>query len=703
IGKHFMPGTFVLIGRHRVRPRAIAPRRIVFVVPPMRRPGPRPLRLVRGPRQFPAGQLYVMVGGRPVVPAKIVRPGHPRPMPTRVTGMTPPRARTGTTVTVMGVNFRPGTMVQVGPRRFAPTSLTPTRITFLAPGGKPGPQPVYLVHGRWTAPVGKLFVIAHAAGPAVTRVVPRRANHGSLITVLGAGFRPGIMVQVGRRPVRPTSIAPNRLTFILPRTPPGTIPLYLRRGPRTIPMGNILVVVPRVTNVSPRRVRPGDVVTVSGTGFSSAMFAQVAHRRVAAQSATATTLTFVVPHMRPGPKPLSLFGGARPLAAGNIVVMPRHIAVRITAVEPKRPTPGTLVSIFGVGFPDDARVQLGRHVLIPQSADSSHVSFIVPQGKMGPRPLTLLARGQRISAGALHVHGGRPVVAIAPPPPRHHGGDSHDRPSGAHPGGVGGAQPTPAGNIEERRKRWRDEQRKRRERWDAYRRLRPIVYRFSQTGDRIVIYGRNFLPTAQVLINKTPVTAARITPRRIVFTMPPTTGRTVILLTQPSLRRPLFVGLPEPVAPQIDQAALARARAAEERRRRAEDARRIAEARRAAQARWRARQAMLAKIARSRADRQARYQAEWEALKARREARRRARLAALRAQWKAKILRNEQVRAELALHARRKARLNQMQRIAEVENLQKLAIRVSLALSRENRRHARRMRELQQALSVQGI
>ncbi|MCA9668624.1 MAG: hypothetical protein KC503_23690, partial [Myxococcales bacterium] len=42
IGKHFMPGTFVLIGRHRVRPRAIAPRRIVFVVPPMRRPGPRP-------------------------------------------------------------------------------------------------------------------------------------------------------------------------------------------------------------------------------------------------------------------------------------------------------------------------------------------------------------------------------------------------------------------------------------------------------------------------------------------------------------------------------------------------------------------------------------------------------------------------------------------------------------------------------------
>jgi len=330
-------------------------------------------------------------------------------------------------------------------------------------------------------------------------------------------------------------------------------------------------------------------------------------------------------------------------------VMVRHVRPRTAPV-------GSTVVIIGRGFTPGMKVLVGaKHKVVPTSITPRRITFVVPSLPPSARVLSVIHGRKSFTAGMLTI-------------------------------GTAAATTTPTTARP-------DERRPRRRRWRNYRK-RSVVFgmapRAGRVGRRVVINGRNFAPDAQVSVNGAPVRAAKVTPRKIIFRMPPTTRATnIVRVVQASGKKIMLVGVFELKKQGIDKQA--------ETRRKAEQARRLVEMRKLARARWMKRRAAMAK---TRAARFAAYETHWKDLRARRAERRAKRLASYRAQWKANFLVNQQVRTELALHSDRMARLNQMMRLAEVDNLAKLVVRIQVAQTRETRRHKRRMITIRTALGV---
>jgi hypothetical protein len=106
---------------------------------------------------------------------------------------------------------------------------------------------------------------------------------------------------------------------------------------------------------------------------------------------------------------------------------------------------------------------------------------------------------------------------------------------------------------------------------------------------------------------------------------------------------------------------------------------------------WKLRQKELAKAA---ADREKWLTAQEELLAREREQRRQARRAEILARWEQTFLSQQNVWAELNLHAERLARLNRALRIAEANGNGKLAVRVRVLIDLENARHDMNMMAL---------
>jgi hypothetical protein len=106
---------------------------------------------------------------------------------------------------------------------------------------------------------------------------------------------------------------------------------------------------------------------------------------------------------------------------------------------------------------------------------------------------------------------------------------------------------------------------------------------------------------------------------------------------------------------------------------------------------WKLRQKELAKAA---ADREKWLLAQEELLTREREQRRQARRAEIMARWEAGFLSQQNVWAELNMHAERLARLNRALRLAEAAGNGKLAVRVRVLIDLENARHDMNMTAL---------
>ena len=106
---------------------------------------------------------------------------------------------------------------------------------------------------------------------------------------------------------------------------------------------------------------------------------------------------------------------------------------------------------------------------------------------------------------------------------------------------------------------------------------------------------------------------------------------------------------------------------------------------------WKLRQKELAKAA---ADREKWLLAQEELLTREREQRRQARRAEIMGRWEANFLSQQNVWAELNMHAERIARLNRALRLAEAAGNGKLAVRVRVLIDLENARHDMNMTAL---------
>lgn len=351
---------------------------------------------------------------------------------------------------------------------------------------------------------------------------------------------------------------------------------------------------------------------------------------------------------------------AQPEPRGRRMKMKRRPVKRgamVRAMRPKVATPGSTVTLIGRGFHPKSVVRIGKQKVRPTSVTPRRMTFVIPPTmRPGPRPVMVIMGKRALSGG---------VLRVAP----------------------AGATPPPGPGMKPPHKRGRHDMRhRRRARWKRYRE-RPAVYGYSPrmgpVRTRIIVRGRNFKPDAKVFFGKTHVVGAKISPNQIILRVPRGEKSGLIKIRQPGLSRSLFVGVFD-VKRGISKA---------ERRKRQMERRRLA------RERWRAYQRKLAK---SRKARMKAYRDRWSKLRETREERRRKRLEAIRAAWKAKFLADQQVRAELALHASRMARLREMLRLAGVDGRGKLAVRIQLVMDREQARHKHRMASLKAGLSVEG-
>jgi hypothetical protein len=208
---------------------------------------------------------------------------------------------------------------------------------------------------------------------------------------------------------------------------------------------------------------------------------------------------------------------------------------------------------------------------------------------------------------------------------------------------------------------------------------RPLVIDFwpreGAAGTEVTIQGRRFTPDLQIVFGDQVLAPSRSDETLLTFVVPRHRGNAPIALRRPGGREILvgtFVSSTRKGG---------RERWGDERRQ-------------AAERWWVQRQR---KLARSVAEREAAMRVEEERLAREREARRKAHRAALRARWEQRLLSQEDVRAELALHAERTARLQRMLRLSEAGEYGQLAVRVRVLMDYENARHQQRMKDLKAA------
>lgn len=216
---------------------------------------------------------------------------------------------------------------------------------------------------------------------------------------------------------------------------------------------------------------------------------------------------------------------------------------------------------------------------------------------------------------------------------------------------------------------------------------RPVVSSYWPTkgkaGSRIVIRGRNFPTSAEVVFAGQAVRGAKITAEQVVFVVPKGAASGAIAL-RTGRGRDLAVGLFE-VAAAYDPIAEQK-RIEEEQRKQAEAA-------------WAARQQKLAK---DRAAREAAIRLLQQEREATRDRRRAERIAALQALWQRAFLADPDTQDELTLHAQRVAQLERSREVAEIVNNGKLVVRIEIAQVREEQRHQQRMSALEASFKARG-
>ena len=203
--------------------------------------------------------------------------------------------------------------------------------------------------------------------------------------------------------------------------------------------------------------------------------------------------------------------------------------------------------------------------------------------------------------------------------------------------------------------------------------------RRGPAGTVVTIMGRHFTPEIQIVFGDQVVAPSRRDETLLTFVAPRQRGAAAIVLRRPG-RRDLPVGMFEGSVSGRD---------GERERDHWRD-----ERRKAAESWWLQRQH---KLAASEAERDVALRAEEARLARERDERRKQRRAGLRARWEQQLLTQEDVRAELALHADRTARLQRMLRLAEAERLGRLAVRVRLLIDYEDARSQQRMDDLKMA------
>ncbi|MEZ6197815.1 MAG: FG-GAP-like repeat-containing protein [Planctomycetota bacterium] len=152
----------------------------------------------------------------------------PQFAPPTISGLVPPVATAGTSVTITGTEFQSATVVNVGGTPVTPTSITSTQIVFTMPATSGCDTPVQVVN-----PDGQIAATTINPAPVVTNTIfaSGPAAGGVNFIVIGTGFGAGTTATIGGVPATVTTAGATSVVML---TPPGPV------GPATVVLTNPL-------------------------------------------------------------------------------------------------------------------------------------------------------------------------------------------------------------------------------------------------------------------------------------------------------------------------------------------------------------------------------------------------------------------------------------------------------------------------------
>ncbi|WP_396290266.1 choice-of-anchor G family protein [Curtobacterium sp. KT1] len=320
----------------------------------------------------------------------------------------------GTVVTVTGTGFTDDATVSVDgsdPIEADSVSDDGTELTFTTPAHAVGTVDVTVTTPAGTSdPLDFTYTDDAVAVPTITTLDPDNGPvaGGTVVTVTGTGFTDDATVSVdGSDPIEADSVSDDgtELTFTTPAHDVGTVDVTV-----TTPAGTsdpldftytaAPAAVPTLTALDPDNgpVGGGTLVTVTGTGFTDDATVSVdGSDPIDPESISddGTELTFTTPAHVAGPVDVTVTTDAGTSDPLTYTYNPAPAgAPTLTALDPDNGpvTGGTVVTVSGTGFTDDATVSVdGSDPITPDSVsdDGTELTFTTPAHTAGTVPVTV--------------------------------------------------------------------------------------------------------------------------------------------------------------------------------------------------------------------------------------------------------------------------------------------------------------------------
>jgi hypothetical protein len=336
----------------------------------------------------------------------------------------------GTSVTLSGRGFIPGTTVTIGGVALVGMSIDGERtITGATPPGTAGVSPVLIANTGGTVEVPGGFT--YVEDVAVQSVTPPSgpAAGGTDIVIGGTGFLQGSAVLIGARPAISVTVdSPLQIRAVTPPGSPGAaaVTVVNGNGQATLDAGFTYQPALALSGVLPAvgPVGGGNVVRVQGQGFdptAQVFFGAVRAGMVGFTSATELSVT-VPGATQAGTVDVAVTGalGSARLAGAYAYFDGSRSGLTLQAVAPNHgpAAGGTEVRLAGTGF--DAGVTgvlVGGTAATGVVAESANIlRILTPPGSPGAADIVVSANGgaTAILTGAFTYEGSFSITSISP-------------------------------------------------------------------------------------------------------------------------------------------------------------------------------------------------------------------------------------------------------------------------------------------------
>ena len=335
----------------------------------------------------------------------------------------------GTSVTITGSGFLPGSTVTVGDTDgIVPDviGVDGTTLTFTTPPGAAGDAPVTVTNLAGTsAPLEFTYVAPPLGSPVLTAITPDAgpAAGGTPVTLTGTGFTAASTITIGDATgiVGTLSSDGTQLTFTTPGGTAGDVPVTVTNGtgtsaPLTFTYQAAPVVAPTLTSLTPAEgpAGGGTPVTIAGTGFTGDSTVTVGTTTgivPVSVSTDGTSLVFTTPAGAVGQADVSVTNpaGTSGTLPFTYQAAPAGAPVLATLSPTSGPAGGgTRVTITGTGFTAGSTVSVDGSAPItpvslgtggtsltfdtpPHAAGLVQVTVTNGTGTSAPLPFTYLA------------------------------------------------------------------------------------------------------------------------------------------------------------------------------------------------------------------------------------------------------------------------------------------------------------------------